>query len=219
MAVQKKAAPVAKKKKKAPVTHNSKLTFVLGILIMGIAGIVFYVLVPQQKPKSLIDISQSIHSARPSVAETDQEPEPSVTAAAPPKASVAKATNPAPPAATKTAPPAARAENNTAAGQVKDNSKKEFLYIIQPGETLFRVTQRFNMPREDFKKLNNLADDQLKAGQEVKVNITELHHVKAGETLTSISGKYTIDKVLIQKANNLQAESIAVGQQLVIPRP
>ncbi len=227
MAVQKKAAPAVKKKKVAPARHNSNLTIVLGLLVTIIAGFVFYMILPINKPESLITVSQTIHGSKPApiVPGLDTEPvavAPLVAEAAPSaKPAVVSAPKPATAAVPASATPTPTTTNPGVANQLKpvQNSKKEFLYIIQPGETLFRVTQRFNMPREDFKKLNNLADDQLKAGQEVKVKVTALHVIKAGETLTSVAGKYTVDKSLIQKANNLQTDNIALGQQLVIPIP
>ncbi|MCS7278893.1 MAG: LysM peptidoglycan-binding domain-containing protein [Thermodesulfobacteriaceae bacterium] len=110
---------------------------------------------------------------------------------------------------------------------VLENRENEFIYYkVQKGDTLFRVAKKHGLTVEELKNLNNLEDDVLTVGQQLKVpNIKNLnlsenfvyHLVQEGETLYRISLKYGIPIELIKKINNLQENIIIVGQVLKIP--
>ncbi|CAG5069474.1 hypothetical protein DYBT9623_02210 [Dyadobacter sp. CECT 9623] len=82
------------------------------------------------------------------------------------QAAEAKETKPADPAPVSTPTPATTsAPTAGAAVSVSTNGK----HIVAPGETLYRVAVKYGVLMADLRKWNNLADDNLKDGQELIV--------------------------------------------------
>ena len=51
---------------------------------------------------------------------------------------------------------------------------REFDYIVRPGDTLFGIALKFNVPFETLKNLNNLPDpDKIQPGQVIRVPVSE----------------------------------------------
>lgn len=110
---------------------------------------------------------------------------------------------------------------------VLETRETDFTYYkVQKGDTLFSIAKKYGLTVEELKNLNNLKDDFLTVGQQLKVpNIRNLnlsenfvyHLVQEGETLYRISLKYGIPIEVIKKINNLQENIIIVGQVLKIP--
>ena len=95
-------------------------------------------------------------------------------------------------------------------------------YIVQPGDTLYSISRRYNVPVEELKRINNLTSDILTIGktlylQEKTPENNNTYIVKIGDTLYKIASTYntTVDK--IKKLNNLTSNIISVGQKLLIP--
>ena len=121
--------------------------------------------------------------------------------------------------------------NNLSIGQIlKIPSEKNLIenntYIVQPGDTLYRIAMQNNTTVDAIKTLNNLTNNILKIGQKLLIPGIEVigipttdvnYSVKAGETLYSIAKKFntTVDK--IKQLNNLLTDNLSIGQNLKLP--
>lgn len=110
-----------------------------------------------------------------------------------------------------------------------------YIYIVEPGNTLFGIARSFSIPVNDLKKANPGADQGLEIGQEVWVPINAIdrrkarksdirtdgeylsHTVQRKETLFSIAKLYGVSTKDITDLNPDAAQSLATGAVLSIP--
>ncbi len=93
-------------------------------------------------------------------------------------------------------------------------------YIVQGGDTLSTIAEKFDVSISTIKWANGLSSDYIKPNQKLKIlPVTGvLHTVKSGDTLTAVATKYNASEQAIADVNwidppfNLQA-----GQELMIP--
>lgn len=119
------------------------------------------------------------------------------------------------------------------------------IHKVQPGETLFAISRKYNIDVEDLKAWNYLKENAISVGQDLRVkrpaSFTEgttvkqastttvtnhtatttsskesTHTVAAGETLYSISRQYNVSVDQIKAWNNLQATELKIGQVLTV---
>lgn len=90
---------------------------------------------------------------------------------------------------------------------------------VRPGETLYALARRYNVPVRSVIELNHLAPPfALRSGQMLDLPQAAYHTVQPGETLYAISRRYGIDSFTLAQANQLAPPfAIQVGQQLAIP--
>lgn len=97
-------------------------------------------------------------------------------------------------------------------------------YVVQPGDTLFLIAQRYQTTTEAITNTNSLHSSTIYPGQaltlpgastgsEQQTNYT----VQPGDTLFLIGQKCGVDYLQLQKANGLATCDIYPGQRLVIP--
>ncbi|MFC5623172.1 DPBB and LysM peptidoglycan-binding domain-containing protein [Algoriphagus winogradskyi] len=99
------------------------------------------------------------------------------------------------------------------------------LHEVDPKETLFGISRRYNSPVSDIVNANPVLKQGLKIGQTIKVPFVSmaeipagsvLHNVVPGETLFSISKKYGVSVESVMKDNGLKGNDLSVGQSLII---
>lgn len=117
-------------------------------------------------------------------------------------------------------------------------------YVVQPGDTLFRIALGHNTTVAALKALNGLTSDHIYAGQILKISghveatqppsppnappppKHEQHHeprhgedyiVQVGDTLSLIATRYKTTVGALMKANRLTSDTILIGQSLFIP--
>ena len=121
--------------------------------------------------------------------------------------------------------------NNLSIGQVliikKVTPTDSKTYMVQKGDTLYSIAQKFQTTVDNLKATNNLTTDTLSIGQVLvipdndssKVPTTnDSYTVQKGDTLYSIAQKYNVSVDDLKKANNLANNTLAIGQTLIIPR-
>lgn len=111
-------------------------------------------------------------------------------------------------------------------------------YIIQPGETLGTVAQRYDINIAELARLNDIYDYNLVfVGQSLRLPPVEeraaadaaaptagsraegIHYVQEGETLTSIATEYGLTYTMIQEYNEMaRDERVVPGQAIAIPQ-
>ena len=123
--------------------------------------------------------------------------------------------------------------------------KVKTVHVVQSGETLGHIAQKYKVPRSEILKVNSMGDpNRIRVGQ--KINIPEydaskapqrpaagsatktvtapeggsVHVVQKGEMVGGIAHKYGLKAGDVLRANGLTEETakkIHVGQQLIIP--
>lgn len=102
-------------------------------------------------------------------------------------------------------------------------------YIIQPGDTLTKIANRFNVSVDALIRANNLADpNKIQVGQTLVIpdgaasapsapGGTQVYIVQRGDSLSRIAARYKVTIDALVTANNLTTSTLQPGQQLVIP--
>ncbi|MCL5959558.1 MAG: LysM peptidoglycan-binding domain-containing protein [Chloroflexi bacterium] len=133
---------------------------------------------------------------------------------------------PAPPAPSPQAPSAPQARQTAAAptpGQ----------YVVQPGDTLFSIGQRFGVAVQALLELNDISDPNLvRIGEELRLSagydgpsrggsrnsVPRTHEVQPGDTLGGIALQYGLSERALADLNKLDSpDLIVVGQELLLP--
>ena len=95
-------------------------------------------------------------------------------------------------------------------------------YTVQPGDTLWLISQRYGTTVETLKRLNGLTGDMLYIGQILNIPVSQTggyreYTVQAGDSLWLLARRFgtTIEKIM--QLNGLTSDLIDVGQVLKIP--
>lgn len=98
------------------------------------------------------------------------------------------------------------------------------IYKVQKGDTLSVLAEKFGVSMQTIKWANNLKDDDLTVGDELKVPpVTGIvHKVKAGDTVYSLAKYYKTDTQKIvnfpfNDFTDLETFALNIGQNLIIP--
>lgn len=108
--------------------------------------------------------------------------------------------------------------------------QKFIIHRVEAGETLFAISQKYNVKIQELVKHNPNAEAGLSIHQEVlvpyfepdsdleqKFNGREIFHVVApGETLYSLSRKYDVSIDSLKKYNKLTSSSLNLGDSLIV---
>ncbi len=94
-------------------------------------------------------------------------------------------------------------------------------YRVQPGDTVFGISRRLDVPLRALIDRNGLAPPYtLAIGQTLQVPGQRVHVVKPGNTVYGISRAYGVDMSELMRANGIAPPyRIAVGQRLLLPEP
>jgi LysM repeat protein len=102
-------------------------------------------------------------------------------------------------------------------------------HIVQPGETLYGIAQKYGVDANIVAEANNIANpNQLRVGQKISIpGITtreaaaalgRVHVIQSGESLSAIAQQYGVTAEEIITFNNISnPDAIYVGQELIIP--
>jgi len=98
------------------------------------------------------------------------------------------------------------------------------VYIVQSGDTLWSIALRFNISVTDLENANNLADQNIFAGEELIIpGLTGISGTLAtrpvafGETLHSLARQYGIDESFLRTLNHiLSPEELYAGYNLTL---
>lgn len=106
------------------------------------------------------------------------------------------------------------------------NNTGFFLHTVEKGQSLYSIANMYSVSIEDIVRLNPQCNEQIRAGQALKIpqtaatggNSKRFHTIQAGETLYKLTVKYNITAQKICDANpGLSASNFRIGQVIVIP--
>ena len=103
-------------------------------------------------------------------------------------------------------------------------SNKENVYIVKPGDTLYRIANVYGVSINDIINANNLSSNILSVGQEIIIPIKPIteedyvvYEVMPNDTLYSIARRFNTKVDAIKSYNNLSSNTLSIGQVLQIP--
>lgn len=99
-------------------------------------------------------------------------------------------------------------------------------YTVQRGDSLWKISRKYEVPVNDIISFNNLSSVNLQTGDELKIPLTSqdnntastTYTVKTGDTLWSIAKNFDVSVNDLKAANNLTSNLLSVGQTLTIPQ-
>lgn len=103
------------------------------------------------------------------------------------------------------------------------------IHTVQPGETLWRLSQQWQVSVEEIRVANGLTSDLVKVGQRVAIpekaktasgssNLTSIYQVNPKDTMFSLASRFGLSVQEIKAANGLTSDIIQIGQVLIIPQ-
>lgn len=94
-------------------------------------------------------------------------------------------------------------------------------YTVQPGDSLYTISQRFGVTIAQIKSANQLTSDIIYVGQRLYIPIgiqaPVVYTVRPGDTLYLIARRYNTTVDSLMALNNLSSTELRIGQQLTIP--
>jgi N-acetylmuramoyl-L-alanine amidase len=118
--------------------------------------------------------------------------------------------------------PTATAKLNT----TRSSGVTSAVHIVKRGESLSKISARYNVTISALKRANNLTKDSVITSQKiiipghrrVKAPRTEIKYkVSRGDTLSEIAERHGVTMSAIIKANRLTSDGVKLGQTLKIP--
>ena len=104
---------------------------------------------------------------------------------------------------------------------------RPIVHTVRAGDSLSKISLRYNVTIKALKTANELRKDQVYIGQAVKIpgvsgaaSVTpkrRTHKVKRGDTLSEIAERYASSTHKIMQANSLSSQTVILGQILKIP--
>lgn len=91
-------------------------------------------------------------------------------------------------------------------------------YIVQKGDTLSEIAEKFDVSSNTIKWENDLGKT-LSIGKELRIlPVTGVQHsIKKGDTLSKIASSYDVDIEDITVFNDIDESSLAIGEKIIIP--
>ena len=105
---------------------------------------------------------------------------------------------------------------------IDDDENEEYSeYIVQKGDSLWKISRDYNITVKDLIELNNLTTTTLQIGDKllvpIKLNQEKTYIVKSGDTLWSIAKDNNVTVNELKEKNNLTSNLLSIGQTLIIP--
>ena len=113
---------------------------------------------------------------------------------------------------------------------INDYIYKENIYIVQSGDSLYSIANKFDISVAELKKANDLSSNTLSIGQELIIpkkmeeeipneepSPFETYIVKQGDSLYKIANNFNTTITELKELNNLNSNTLSIGQVLKIP--
>lgn len=109
--------------------------------------------------------------------------------------------------------------------EVSQPESKTTTYIVQKGDTLYKIARKFNVTVAELTQVNSLQDrNRLSVGMELTIpdgsslptNTANVYVVQKGDTLTSIANRFQTSVASLKQSNKLAKDTIYIGQKLYV---
>ncbi len=103
-------------------------------------------------------------------------------------------------------------------------TQKPFIHVVKAGESLSKISARYNVTIRALKRQNDLTRNSIYKGQKISIPggaskpLVSKHKVKRGDTLSEIAEQYGVSVKAIVSVNGLANKVVKLGQTLTIPR-
>jgi len=87
---------------------------------------------------------------------------------------------------------------------------------VEKGDTLWSISQDYNVSTEDIKSWNDLDSDIIKINDTLDLQVEKKYKVKSGDTLWSIAKDNDNTVKDLMKWNDLSSEKIYAGEELIV---
>ncbi len=98
-------------------------------------------------------------------------------------------------------------------------------YIVKKGDTLYSIAIQNNLTVEELKKINNLTNNTLSIGQQLKIPTTgqennnmTIYKVQKGDSLWKIAQRFNIPVTELIEQNGLKDLTLQINQELLVPK-
>jgi membrane-bound lytic murein transglycosylase D len=122
----------------------------------------------------------------------------------------------------KTADKSVAISNDTIKSKSEEDKDSTKFHLVERGENLYSIAQKYSATKEDLKEWNNLKDEDIQLGSKLLVSEainqekTENYVVQSGDNLSTIAKKYGVGIDDIKKWNNLEDYNVKLGSTLKI---
>ena len=107
-------------------------------------------------------------------------------------------------------------------GSAGKSSSRPSTYIVKSGDSLSKISAKYNITISALKRFNNLSKSTVYVGQKIKLpggvkvasSKLRIHTVKRGDTLSEIAEKYSIRVSELKRFNNLSKNTVYIGQKI-----
>ena len=100
-----------------------------------------------------------------------------------------------------------------------NSNNNDLIYIVKKGDSLWKISQIYNVSIPNLIEVNKLKTNILSIGQKLIIpqgNNIEYYIVKKGDTLWTIARETNTSIETIKELNNLKSNFIKVGDKLII---
>ncbi|MDR1111673.1 MAG: LysM peptidoglycan-binding domain-containing protein [Deltaproteobacteria bacterium] len=119
---------------------------------------------------------------------------------------------------------AAQASQAAASAQAPRTSGDFDTYVVQAGDTVSQIAERFGMGSAELREINNLRNDGLRVGQRlfvipgqpVPAAASGEYVVQAGDTLSQIAERHGLRSAELRELNGLSGDVLRPGQRLKV---
>ncbi len=100
--------------------------------------------------------------------------------------------------------------------RVRPSPRDEAVHVVQRGESLSRIAQRYGVTIARLKQINDLTGDRIYPGQKLRLReaAPSVHIVERGDALWEIAEAYGISLQHLKEINGLTSDRIYPGQEL-----
>lgn len=104
----------------------------------------------------------------------------------------------------------------------EERSYDERTHVVQPKQTLYKISRQYGISVAAIKKTNKLQNDVISAGARLTIkvpkdnDIFQVHIVRVSEDLDGISEKYLLPSSILLKYNDLDDNVVFPGQRIFI---
>ncbi len=103
---------------------------------------------------------------------------------------------------------------------IPESSTGEINYVVQKGDNLYNIANKYGAKIDDIKELNNLSTNTLQIGQVLKIPGSTNYNtyiVQKGDSLWKIANTYGTTVTKLMTINNLLTSNLSIGQSILIP--